>query len=333
MINKKTVLILGAGASVDLGYPTGTGLIELIHSHRTTPFKNSNDPNEPSYYLEENFEDFYNVFSKVPILNIDSYLRDNPRHETSGKQLIVYALLLNENPIEARMESFIKLRQTSSWLLYLYNAIIRGCYNDGEVLKSLSNIQIITFNYDVSVEAFFLNQFSRQERFEKIATELMERLTIIHIYGQLYYLNDEKGKWSLSKYAIYQKQKGRGPLSDNALINYQTYQRAIACAHNIHAIGEHKQNTLAQSEHIKRAKLYLKEAEAVYVLGFSFDSDNLDLLSDTAINWPRKKILYTNYDKSEQLQQTATSFFKSGIDKSQELQCSAFEAAANRIAW
>lgn len=231
MLKQRTVLILGAGASVDCGYPTGEQLVERIREIKFDSISNAHSDESTS--LEEYYFSFYKQFDGVPTTNIDSYLRDNPSLADVGKVLIAYTILSHEEPIAPIMDCFRRAKQYSSWLLYLFEAVVSGCESTEEILESLRALTVITFNYDLSVEAFFLNQFINQERFKADTTILMDNLKVIHIYGSLYNLKDQSQKYNIALYAMY------NPIYSKRS-SLQLFRAAINYAPNLHVIGEKK---------------------------------------------------------------------------------------------
>lgn len=323
MLKQRTVLILGAGASVDCGYPTGEQLVEKIRDIKHDGISDTDDDRSTS--LEKYYPEFYRQFDGVFTTNIDAYLRDNRSIADIGKVLIAYTMLSHEEPFSPGMDCLREIKQNSSWLLYLFEAVVSGCENTNDILQSLRALTIITFNYDLSVEAFFLSQFLKQERFRADAATLMDNLKVIHIYGSLYGLIDQNENYNLGLYAMCSPRHSKSSSAELLMAARQ-------CARNLHVIGEIKQSQLANEDHIKEAIDLLRSANIIHCFGFGFHADNLALLSGgIEFDWHTKTITFTNKDKTEQIEAAANRFFKNGYVR--PIEATAYQAAKEYIAW
>jgi hypothetical protein len=91
MFKKKTVLILGAGASVPYGYPTGAGLVEEVKTaaKNRMPAENTEtfQRNPPSI---ERLRNFINDIKRYNPINIDYFLHqlygDHEQKQDETKQ-------------------------------------------------------------------------------------------------------------------------------------------------------------------------------------------------------------------------------------------------------
>ena len=96
MITKPTVLVLGAGASIPYGYPSGAGLVKDIFTHIT---KNSwremyNRCGLDSKEMDALKSELY--LSQKP--SIDAFLEHRPEFMKAGKIAIALSLLSKEEP-------------------------------------------------------------------------------------------------------------------------------------------------------------------------------------------------------------------------------------------
>ena len=324
---------------MDLGYPTGEQLVENMRNFLSVnPEQRLKGGFAEAYRLRDVYPNLSSQLERVSIANIDTFVRDNPSLEHDAKTMIAYVLLQSELPIYADMACWYKKTrkdQYSSWLLYLFSAITSQCSGVNDVLESLSNLTVITFNYDVSFEAFFLNQFQSQERYQSSVQTLLDGLDVIHIYGRLYDLKDQNG-YDLKRYACYQTEAyNRSTAEELEDLNFHYLHKAKEFAKNINVMAENKQQDAAEQPHILKARQKLKEAEAVQVIGFGFDPDNLKLLQDKEIRWGYKKqITYTNFGSAKNLRARAESFFEDSLSVNlNELPSSAYVAAKSDIIW
>ena len=145
MITKPTVFILGAGASVSFGYPTGKSLIEIILKN----FDQNNVDNVISNFeglgfsLEEILS-FRDELRHSAAPSIDSFLEPRIEEERYlGKLAITNALIPFEN--------IDPLFSPDSWYTLFFN-MLNSKFDDFEKNK----ISFITFNYDRSLEQFLM---------------------------------------------------------------------------------------------------------------------------------------------------------------------------------
>lgn len=184
MINKKTVFVLGAGASMPYGFPSGAELREMLCVPATQDFsKRTVDWITPLTRIgisEKDSTRFAESFLKSGVTSIDSFLsrRSNEFGEI-GKTAIAAILCAFEDPSVLH-----KTDNRDDWYGYLWNALINGVHKCDEL--GGNQVKFVSFNYDRSLEHFLLQ--SCMETFgvgHQEAVEALEPLKIIHVYGQL----------------------------------------------------------------------------------------------------------------------------------------------------
>lgn len=246
MINRETVLVLGAGASVAAGYPIGVELRENLLTLGDP--KNQTSSIEAGLFSVKNelFE-FLQAFKMSQMMSIDAFLTRRPEFTNIGKRAIAAVLLRCENE-----ERLFGGNHKDRWYSYLLNTIASETW---ETLD-FSKLRIITFNYDRSLEHFLFealkNAYGRStgDVVEKLAS-----LSIIHIYGTL------------------------GPTLPN-MQGYVGYGQGMnataisAAAEMIRVIPEGRTNDSVLS----MARDQLKNAKRIAFLGFGFDLTNLQRL-------------------------------------------------------
>lgn len=116
-------------------------------------------------------------------VSIDAFLRDNNSLEKAGKIMIIYSLLKKED------RSFFGMREKSdNWYSLLFNDILSGCVKPDDISKNKLNI--ITFNYDLSLECALHQKIKNTEFLKEndvcnnYITELESKIK--HVYGGLY---------------------------------------------------------------------------------------------------------------------------------------------------
>lgn len=178
MIKKKTVFVLGAGASHPYGFPLGRELVfEVPKRLRVTTKRLSGE----FIRLFQDADDAYDIdgFTQKLIgsnLSVDAYLEHHPEHLKIGKAGIALCLIPHEN-----INGLVRNESERKWYEYLFQQM--GS-NPDEFRQSVNSLSVITFNYDRSFEYFIFN--STSDAFgEQFAVNTLKEFSIIHVYGQL----------------------------------------------------------------------------------------------------------------------------------------------------
>ena len=189
MFETETVILLGAGASMPYDFPSGrTLLFEIARSlnEGILHIKRGGDPDyAPLVYrsiiehkiARQSIEFFAEDLSKTMQPSIDSFLEMYPEYVEMGKVAIAASLIphVSLGNITSRNQQDIK------WYEYFFNLL--GSPHNIVRMKQLS---IVTFNYDRSLEYFLFNAFMNSYHLDSTqAIDLMKRIPIIHIYGEL----------------------------------------------------------------------------------------------------------------------------------------------------
>jgi len=274
LIDKKTVFVLGAGASCPYGYPSGSRLRERIITPEELVFDYDiwqiDSKCTPAYKTQE-ISKFKDAFNKSHIKSIDMFMANNPKFAPVGKYIIAFETLRAERQsFFGEAEKLVSARNSKlglpqqplslgdDWYSYLYKRLIEGLVGK-DALPDFSNgnLAFITFNYDRSLEQFFYEalRYSFTEVSEERIVQSLKQLKILHVYGQIAPL-----KWqNPNDYVDY-----KHPIEESLL------QRA---ANNIRTIHEEKQNP----EWIEAQNL-LEQAKRVFFLGFGYAPENMEVL-------------------------------------------------------
>jgi hypothetical protein len=247
----KTVLVLGAGASVPYRFPTGTQLSEQI-LHALS--KNSGGRTrliEVGIATEQEIEKFHAEFSQSGRNSIDAFLEHRPEYLGVGKAAIAFILLPYEQA--GTVFSF----DPQNWLRYMFNEIAPTF----EVFnQNASLLSIVTFNYDRVVEYFLYNalknSFGKSKEDCKAA---LSRFPIVHLHGRLGYLPWERDDGTI-EFGGPQDQKNLGTALEQLKIIHE----------------ELKDGRDAEFMH---AKGLLMESQRVFFLGFGFNRTNVERLN------------------------------------------------------
>ena len=175
---RHTVLILGAGASVAYGLPTGTELVNAIcrefpnYSVQVKWFHLS--PEQASARAKN----LCDALNGAGTRSIDGFLEFREDLRLDGAIAIALALLCRERP---QTLSNANSANTDNW----YREFIEWLSPSPDVKFPATRVSVITCNYDRSLEQYMYvalkNRF-RDSTDQKIA-QLMDEVPIIHVHG------------------------------------------------------------------------------------------------------------------------------------------------------
>lgn len=244
MILKKTVLILGAGASSHLGYPIGSQLLnQIVSLHGTEIFKNT--------YDKEKIRSFQLRLSRYGCYSIDEFLEKNREFLDIGKGFIAYCL----NKYEIENELFPP--NNSGWYQYLFNRMRTPSIDHFADNK----ITFITFNYDRSLEAYLHNAIRYHYNIsEANALDILKKIHIIHPHGIL----------GIYPEIPYSQSLGGGIYSERETDLLQRITNEIKIIHEIDDSAD-----AFSSKEYELSNIALQEADKIYFLGFGFHEDNV----------------------------------------------------------
>ncbi|WP_170868430.1 hypothetical protein [Desulfatibacillum alkenivorans] len=255
MITKKTVFVLGAGASMHYGYPSGETLLREIQKILNAPDSFAHKViNELSHYghIEGDIKRFAKALGETGRSSIDAFLEHRPEFIDIGKHFIASVLIPNEKaePLSATARNL----KMGNWFQYLYNKMNSKFEEFGD-----NQISFVTLNYDRSLEHFLFSALQADYgKGENDCAEQLDKIPIIHVHGQLGLLpwQDKKaGRAYASGIDIERKRE-----------EFQTSARAIKIIHEV-------ENADDIPEFIKAQRL-MNEANQIYFLGFGYDPTN-----------------------------------------------------------
>lgn len=262
MIEERTCLILGAGASAPYGFPTGVQLRDLLlvrkaansatTAERFKPPGNCRDATSPHgqpvilshewlrYFnemahaagLDDQVEPFRDKFFAAG-RSIDWFLRYREENFGEIARLFIAAVLLG-------CEREDKL--CGDW----YELLLQRLIPAGPESLEANKLGIITFNYDRSFERYFRRALEAQyDLSPEDAGQLFSRIRIEHVYGQL------------------------GTLEE---VPYGDYKQARRASEGIRLIRPQPDPQIQSG-----IQSILGQSYYVNFLGFGFDADNLGL--------------------------------------------------------
>jgi len=266
MITKKTVLIIGAGASKPYGYPTG---LELKNSILT--YLESAKAREQLLHIF-GFEDifvteFLEAFRLSGRNSIDQFLEYRPGYMEIGKAVIT--MVLKEH------EDLRSLFNSDDWYSILYNNALSSPFESFHE----NQLSIITFNYDRSLETFLFTALKNS--FNKTDEEIYDKLKqipILHIHGQMGFLPWENKKTSR-------------PYENT--IDAESIKESSSKIKIIHEAEIETDQTLKDAHNL------LNEAGKVIFLGFGYNETNLRRLKIDELVLDRENIIGTSVGLTE----------------------------------
>lgn len=313
MVEVETVLVLGAGASCDFGFPTGEGLLrQICNMLRNTQSEQYRALCTLAKY-PDTVNSFYNGLEQADESSVDAWLEHNREFIDVGKWAIAMALL------EAEHKS--KLKPEKNWYKRLFTAL-GASYKDFRK----NQLKIITFNYDRSLEKYLSDVFPYKYKQEKLADCLKElkSLKVYHIYGSLGPL-----EW--------QCDKKEDAVPYGAKVDYKTPQaRAIVhrAARNIEILPPEKTDIL--TERTETVLGMIGWAKAVYFLGFGFHKANLRRLGLTE-NWDvfyaGKKLMGTAWELEYEALRRVEQISKNEMGRDNLVQLKIHEFLRRCVGW
>lgn len=286
MNKRKSVFVIGAGASNEIGLPLGLDLKRHISKALDIKYADGGYTKVGgSDLINSAFRSFAKEFhptwvdvnsyihvgwmirdAMAQAASIDNYMeahRDNELLIKAGKLAIAESILNAERSSSLYSKSnnhpqtinFSLLEST--WYKAFFQMIVEGCQVD-KIADRLSNIAIITFNYDRCIEYFLHYSLKNYYQISSEAVvELMCNLKIFHPYGHLGDLS-----WPHRHPFI---EFGAKPNT----------QQLIDISRGLKTFTE---GTDTSSSEILEIRSNIKNAEKLTFLGFAFSRQNLALL-------------------------------------------------------
>ncbi|WP_412777039.1 hypothetical protein [Thalassospira lucentensis] len=317
MFNKKTLFVVGAGASFEFGLPLGDKLKDIISqrlrsgghtlwgetvsdsqiTRQLRTLETVEDGGRGRYFAAAN-----EISRGLPLaISIDNFIdahRGNVDVERCGKIAIFHSILQAERESKLFFEDVFDVRNIdvsplkNSWIVSLFRMATEGVARE-ELKKSFENLSFISFNYDRCIAHFFetaLRIYYGLEREE--AAEIVGGIPILHPYGSLGPLVNDSGE-KLEFGADIERTE-----------THRLYQRIRTFTEQI------------TSEETLQISNQLSVTEQLIFVGFGYHRQNLKLLEFGPIGH-RMKVLGTAYMVSEPNTKVITNEIKGLLRKAQ----------------
>lgn len=242
MLNKRTTLVLGAGASAGYGFPVGDGLRRLILGITAISREAA------GVFNTDELRHFQAALDASQWNSVDAFLAHRPELSTIGKRAIAYVLLGFEKTPPRAVPN--EKSGPDDWYRYFLNKFSDKPWEG----LDFSSLAVVNFNYDRSFECYLLSALcaAYNKKVEEVAKKL-EALEIVHVYGSL-----------------------GGRLASNALkVPYGvpvTRKHVEIAADSLKVIPDHRS---ADDTDLSKARALLSDAEVICFLGFAFDKTNM----------------------------------------------------------
>ena len=192
LIDKQTVFVLGAGASIPYGYPTGlelsNSIIEMIDFDESQLSDEEIIATKGTLAINAIHENFNNDLLKEFLRfkqgledssrsSIDSFLENRSEFCDIGKRCIAWNLIRKE---------YNTISNKRDWFEYLHDSeFARGCNSLEDY--SHNNIDFITFNYDRVLEHNLITRLKGTYGNNEVecAEMIDDSFEIVHVHGKL----------------------------------------------------------------------------------------------------------------------------------------------------
>jgi hypothetical protein len=271
MLFRPTVFVVGAGASIPFGFPSGLSLLREAKALRPDDItKKTNRILNP-----QQVEELSSVLRDCQEESIDAMLeQQEPILQAAGKRIIAQSILRAEFSSRGG-----NARDGGDWFQYLFSRMAEGV-SALDAFISKNDVTFITYNYDRLIE--YKLMAGLRAKF-KANDDLWPTITdkIIHLHGSL---------GTLFKSTDYVPFGAIHRTRPSAVLDAAINEYLVVCERTIKIVHEPKPD----GESFDKARAALRRAHAVFFLGFGFGRTNVDRLDfqcikkDAAICYTRK---------------------------------------------
>jgi len=275
MIGQSTVLILGAGASVDFGFPLGPDLKIQMQS-RDPRFNRLIGQGGPS---AADLDQFERDLSFSGSSTIDEFLMHRSDLAQVAKMSIAY--YVSKHEFDHRLTN----SNPPNWFQQLFYKLRLGVNSPAEFARQ-NALSVVTFNYDRSFErSLWLGLSAIYGKFPQAEVlRAYERVPVVHMHGHLGDLPETAPGNALARARAY-----RPPESATEL---------VLAAGGIKVISEVASTDKSE---FTAARSLISPADNVVILGFGYDETNMKHLGLDTLR-PSTKVLACSYGLSPKIE-------------------------------
>ena len=261
MINRPTCLILGAGASMPYGFPSGKALKEEICDKLQSGYL-LYDQLIQLGHSQDFIAEFIHALKYSAKKSIDSFLEHRQEYQTIGKMAIAFSILARENlnaMFFTQQESKIPRSYAVDYARYWYDYLFEKIGGNPKHFQE-NKLKILTFNYDRSLETFLYHSFKNSYNLsDEDCRSFLAHLEIIHLHGTV-----AKNIWDAPTGKEY-------PQNGESRISLEDLKLSVD---NIKIVHE----ALPTSPEFARAREILNQSTSICFFGFSYHTDSLERL-------------------------------------------------------
>ena len=337
-MDRKTVFVIGAGASKEVNLPTGLELKSKIAQLLDIRFSDGYNQNSGDYTITEALRlhvrdesgrngeinpflhEAWHIRDAMPqAISIDNFIdthRDNRKIALCGKLAIVQSILEAEKKSLLYLDkykndsnlNFKSLEKT--WYSSFFQLLTENCAKS-ELNARFETITLIIFNYDRCIEHFLLHALQNYYKINQSeAAEIVKLINIYHPYGHVGHL-----LWMQAKDSM-----GFGELPSGQIL--------LALANQIKTFAE---GTDPDASEILEIKQHMAKVSHLIFLGFAFHKLNMKLLAPAANvkGFNIIRCFATTYQLSESnkeaISEKISSLYSAEVGiKMADLQCNTF---------
>lgn len=306
--------ILGAGASVPYGLPTGDELVRHVATHM----------------IRSDRQEDKSLGRKLELydpLSIDTYLmkyysQKEREDDLQGyKMYIAYEVVrslqnawlgksnaMGEEPNEKPFKRF-SLRNPENWLRFIMPELI-DLYDKAP--DSECPIKFISFNYDLSIESYIDNIIGAHTATKEFKEGFFKWFSgaIIHLYGQVGFYPWHKD-CDQESMKIWVDTLSRLWKSDKGLSAEELHSHTYNLSRHIKVIGEPSR---ANGADVKLAKQWIEKSQTLVFSGYAFHPDNNKLLELEESSKLARQIVVGLYKTNRRTREFVEKLFTSGIN-------------------
>jgi hypothetical protein len=162
---KSSVIILGAGASADYGYPLWNDLKTQLIDFDLDGFFNEivDFPETEKQSFQDVHGEFKTLAANHPILTLDSIIAEIDRPKSKHQNPTGFKLLSMVGFLIAKIECSKRVESKANWVYrfqdYIINQILDQLDYDDSTKNYLSALTFVSLNYDRNFEYYFCDQF------------------------------------------------------------------------------------------------------------------------------------------------------------------------------